>query len=187
MGFEVISNYLNKNARAKQKNKDFEKGEDGMDNDNAGYKENSAILSRSNIRLNLESVDKFEAIKMAGKVLVDGGYVDEKYIDAMIEREKELTTYIGSGVAIPHGVGRAKELIEKSGISVLQFPDGIDFGEEKAYLVIGIAGVGNEHITILSNIATIIGDEDDEKLKMLKTTKNVEQIYKAFISNNILG
>jgi mannitol/fructose-specific phosphotransferase system IIA component len=97
----------------------------------------------------------------------------------MIKREEDLTTYIGSGVAIPHGVGEAKKFIKKSGLVVLQFPEGVDFGDEKAHLVIGIAGVGDEHIEILSNIATVIG-EDEDKVKELMTTKDVNFIYETF-------
>ncbi|SJZ47266.1 PTS sugar transporter subunit IIA [Garciella nitratireducens] len=147
--------------------------------ENIHQHEENRVLLKENIKLNLESVDKYQAIKMAGKILVDSGYVEEDYIEAMIQREKDLSTYIGCGVAIPHGVGKARKLIKKSGIVVLQFPKGVDFGVEKAYLVIGIAGVGDKHLQILSNIATIIG-EDQEKLEHLKTTKDVQYIYETF-------
>ena len=141
------------------------------------------ILLKENIRLNLNSVNKYEAIKMAGKILVDHGYVEESYIEAMIEREEDLSTYIGNGIAIPHGVGRAKKFIKKSGIVILQFPEGVDFGEEKAYLIIGIAGVGEEHLQILSNIATVIGEGDPDKIGKLKTTKDVNDIYETFTAS----
>ncbi len=80
----------------------------------------------------------------------------------MIQREEMLTTYIGKGIAIPHGVSDAKDAIKKSGISILQFPKGIDYDGEKAYLVIGIAGVGNEHLGILANIAETMEEADEE-------------------------
>ncbi|WP_343119298.1 PTS sugar transporter subunit IIA, partial [Clostridioides difficile] len=101
----------------------------------------------------LDSVSKEEAITLAGRKLVENGYVKEEYIPAMLEREKVMTTYMGMGVAIPHGVNEAKKEILSSGIVILQFPNGIDFDGEKAYLLIGIAGVGDEHLEILSNIA----------------------------------
>ncbi len=141
--------------------------------------EENEVLSKNNIKVGLRVADKYEAIRMAGRLLVEGGYVDENYIDAMIRREDDLSTYMGNGVAIPHGVGRAKEFIKKSGLVVLQFPEGIDFGEEKAYLVIGIAGVGDEHLNILSNIATIIG-EDENTVSILRDTEDVDYIYKTF-------
>ena len=140
----------------------------------------SAILRKKNIRLGLKTVDRYEAIKMAGRILYEEGYVEEDYVDAMLTREKELTTYIGKGIAIPHGVGEAKEKIKKSGMVVLQFPEGVLFGEETAYMVIGIAGVGNEHLSILSNIATAIDGEDEGIVEVLRGTRDVEEIYQLF-------
>ena len=137
-----------------------------------------SILSEDNILLGLESESKEEAITRAGKLLVQGGYVKEAYIDAMHEREKVVTTYIGMGVAIPHGIGEAKKQIEKSGVVVLQYPNGVKFGDELAYLVIGIAGTGNEHLEILSNIATSL--EDVDLVEKLNNTKNKQDILSAF-------
>lgn len=136
------------------------------------------ILSEKNIVLGLESESKEEAIKRAGNLLVNGGYVKESYVDAMLEREEVVSTYIGMGVAIPHGIGVAKREIKSSGIVVLQYPNGVDFGEELAYLVVGIAGVGDEHIEILSNIA--ISLEDMELVERLKKTKSEDEILEVF-------
>jgi mannitol/fructose-specific phosphotransferase system IIA component len=173
MGFKIFSNLINKKGRL----------EEMIAVGSAMDQEENKVLLKQNIRLNLATVDKYEAIKMAGRILVESGCVGESYIEAMIQRENDLTTYIGNGVAIPHGVGRAKEFIKKSGLVVLQFPQGVDFDDEKAYLVIGIAGVGDEHLDILSNIATVIGDDDQEKLLKLKTTKDVNYIYESFTTN----
>lgn len=174
MGFKFFSVFNNKRGSVE---------EDMVAAVSANNNTENEVLKKDNIKLNQPSVNKYEAIRMAGRLLAESGYVDESYIEAMIEREDDLTTYIGCGVAIPHGVGRAKDFIKKSGIVVLQFPEGIDFGEEKAYLVIGIAGVGDEHMDILSNIATVIGDEDEESLNKLKTTKDVNYIYETFTTN----
>lgn len=138
----------------------------------------SSILSESNILLGLESESKEDAITRAGKLLVKGGYVKEGYIDAMHERERVVTTYIGMGVAIPHGIGEAKKEIEKSGVVVLQYPNGVKFGDELAYLVIGIAGAGDEHLEILSNIATSL--EDPNLVEKLNNTKNKQDILNVF-------
>lgn len=143
-------------------------------------KKKEGVLLKKNIKLDLKTVDKFEAIRSAGSLLVVSGCVDESYIDAMIEREKDLTTYIGYGVAIPHGVGSAKEFIKKSGVVVLQYPDGIDFEGEKAYLIIGIAGIGNEHLDILSNIASVIGEDDGAMIEKLRITKDINLVYNMF-------
>ena len=142
--------------------------------------EGSKVLKRKNIILGLESTDKYTAIKMAGRLLFESGYVQEEYMDAMIQREDDLSTYIGKGIAIPHGVGEAKKNIIKTGMVVLQFPEGVKFDDELAYLVIGIAGVGNEHLDILSNIAIAIEGEDESITDKLKSTTNVEYIYDVF-------
>ncbi|MGP3777576.1 PTS mannitol transporter subunit IICBA [Halanaerobium saccharolyticum] len=139
---------------------------------------NKGILKKENIKLGLESVKRTEAIKKAGQLLVDSGYVDQDYVEAMLDREKEMSTYIGQGVAIPHGVGAAKKKIKKTGISVLQFPEGVDFKGETAYLVIAIAGVGNEHLKILANLSEMI--EENESAEKLRTTDDIDYIYEKF-------
>ena len=96
----------------------------------------------------------------------------------MLEREKIVSTYIGMGIAIPHGVGEAKKEVKESGIVVLQYPNGVMFGDELAYLVIGIAGVGDDHLEILSNIATSL--EDESLVEKLKNTKNKSDILSTF-------
>ena len=141
------------------------------------------LLTKNNIKVGLTSVTKAEAIRMAGRMLVDSGYAEEPYVEAMIEREQDISTYIGRGIAIPHGVSSAKNSIKKSGLVVLQFPDGIDFGEETAYLIVGIAGKDNEHLAILANIATAL-DEYESKVKELYTTKDTDLIYKLFTNTN---
>ncbi|MDF1617277.1 PTS mannitol transporter subunit IICBA [Petrocella sp. FN5] len=135
-------------------------------------------LKKQNIRIGLPSSSKEEAIRMAGQILFEGGYVEEGYIDAMVQRDSELSTYIGNGTAIPHGVSDAKKKIIKTGISILQFPEGVDFSGNTVYLVVGIAGVGNEHLMILSNLAEIV--EDEEKIKQLSQTTDIDYIYKQF-------
>ena len=138
----------------------------------------TSILKGDNIILGLSSESKEEAIERAGKIIVKEGYVNNNYIAAMQEREKIVSTYIGMGIAIPHGVGEAKKEVEKSGIVVLQYPDGVVFGDDLAYLVIGIAGVGDDHLEILSNIATSL--EDEALVDKLKNTSDKFEILKTF-------
>jgi len=145
--------------------------------------ESNTVLKKENIKVHLKSTDKYEAIRMAGRLLVEGGYVSEEYVEAMIERENQLTTYIGQGIAIPHGVGAAKKNIIKSGMVVLQYPDGIYFGDEVAYVLVGIAGVGDEHLSILSNLAIAIEEADENMLNKLRNTEEIEYIYKTFTEN----
>lgn len=134
------------------------------------------ILVPEGIILNQKSVTKEEAITAAGQLLTDLGYVDKEYIPLMLEREKIVTTYIGMGLAIPHGTTHDEGIIHKTGIVLIQYPEGIDFGDEKARLVIGIAGKGGEHMEILSKICTAL--EDETILEKMKTTDDKEWIMK---------
>lgn len=134
------------------------------------------ILVPEGIILNQKSVTKEEAITAAGQLLTDLGYVDKEYIPLMLEREKIVTTYIGMGLAIPHGTTHDESIIHKTGIVLIQYPEGIDFGDEKAQLVIGIAGKGGEHMEILSKICTAL--EDETILEKMKTTDDKEWIMK---------
>ena len=137
---------------------------------------NKDILIPEGIRLNLKSVSKEEAIQAAGALLHELGYVDEAYIPAMLEREKIVTTYIGMGLAIPHGTTHDAGIIHKTGIVLLQYPEGVDFGEEKAQLVIGIAGMGGEHMEVLAKVCTAL--DDPAVLEKMKTTDDKEWIMR---------
>ena len=138
------------------------------------------VLRQENVKIGLPSVSREEAITAAGKMLVASGYVDEGYVQGMLNREHDLSTYIGKGIAIPHGENAVKDTIKKTGIVVCQYPDGVKFGDETAYLVIGIAGVGNDHLAILANIATMVGDYTDEQLEQLFKTKSADELYHVF-------
>lgn len=137
------------------------------------------VLQIKNILTGLPSESKEDAILRAGHLLEASGYVDPGYAESMLEREKIVTTYIGMGLAIPHGTSETKALVRNSGIVVLQYPDGVDFGEEKARLVIGIAGVGDAHLDILAKISSSLDDE--EVLERLSVTKDPEEIFKALV------
>ncbi len=132
----------------------------------------NGVLLREGIQTGLPSVSKEEAIRAAGALLAKLGYVEADYADAMVERENLVSTYMGMGVAIPHGTSQKKETVKKSGVVLLQYPDGVDFGEEKAYLVFGIAGVGDEHLELLGNVCNVLEDED--ALEKMKTSSDID-------------
>lgn len=142
-----------------------------------GGQQSLPLLIKTNILVGLPAETKEEAILRAGRLLEASGYVASGYAEAMIEREKSLTTYMGMGIAIPHGTAVAKEKVLRSGIVVLQYPEGVVFGEEKAHLVIGIAGVGDEHLEILAHISEAL--EDEEVLNNLFATSDKDVIYSA--------
>ena len=103
-------------------------------------------------------ITKEEVIIEAGRMLVESGFVTEDYIDLMLEREQIVTTYIGNHLSIPHGTSESQSMIKESGISILQVPKGVSFGDETAYLVVGIAGKDGTHMDILSRIAISCSD-----------------------------
>lgn len=118
------------------------------------------------IQLNQQFQTKEEAIRAAGALLVENGHVDASYVESMLNRESEVTTYMGNFIAIPHGTDEAKESIHSTGISVLQIPFGVDFSdnpneEKMAMVVFGIAGVNNEHLDLLSKIAIFCSTMDN--------------------------
>ena len=137
----------------------------------------SEILTPETIELKASLDNQEEAIRRAGTLLVENGHVEERYIDSMFEREKSVSTFIGNAVAIPHGTGDSKQWVTRSGLSILTVPEGVEYGDGNvAKLVIGIAGKGDEHLEILSRIATVCEDED-----------NVEQIVRAETKEELLA
>lgn len=133
------------------------------------------ILTPDMIVLGAKATASEEAIKQAGELLVKGGYVEEVYVEKMLERERIISTYIGMGIAVPHGNSGSHEHIMHSGISITQYPAGVDFDGEKAYLVIGIAGTDDKHMDILTSLSTILSDE--EILEQVKNTNDKMYIY----------
>ena len=133
-----------------------------------------AVIDENGILLNLAPVSKEEAIRKAGELLVAQGCVEAPYVDAMLEREKIVSTYMGMGLAIPHGTGDAKASVKKTGIVLTQYPEGVDFGAEKAQLVIGIAGVGDEHMDLLAKIVSAL--DDPAVMEKMKTTDDVQWV-----------
>lgn len=116
-------------------------------------------LTQTTVRLGATAASKEEAIRQVGQLLVVGGYIAPAYIESMLGRESEANTYLGSGIAIPHGMGKDRELIHRTGIAVLQLPAGVTWKEgERARLLIGIAARSDEHLAVLANLVDILGD-----------------------------
>ncbi len=119
------------------------------------------IVSLETVRLQARAHDKLDAIRQAGELLIQGGCVEPPYVNGMLAREQTMSTYLGNGVSIPHGQHDDLALVRRTGISVLQIPDGVEWEPgERAYLVIGIAATSNEHVGVLANLAEIIEDPD---------------------------
>ncbi len=121
-----------------------------------------SILSTDRISLKASAANKMDAIRKAGELLVNSGCVLSPYIDGMLAREQTMSTSLGNGVAIPHGVYENRDHILQTGISVLQLEEGVDWDDgEKVYLVIGIAASGDEHVGVLANLAEVIDNESN--------------------------
>ncbi|ECR5114409.1 PTS sugar transporter subunit IIA, partial [Salmonella enterica] len=133
------------------------------------------IFTPDNIILNAQAKDKFDAIRITGNILKENGYVTDEYIKRMIVREEIVSTYLGNGLAIPHGTDSSDCEIIKTGISLVQFPDGVDFGDgNTAYITIGIAGKEAEHMDLLNKIALICIEEDN--VQTLRNATSIEQV-----------
>ncbi|WP_030454499.1 PTS sugar transporter subunit IIA [Herbidospora cretacea] len=112
------------------------------------------------IRLDCVAVDRDDAIRQCGETLVAVGAAAEPYIAAMLERERTLSTYVGEGVAIPHGTLQAKEVVHRDAVCVLRFPAGVDWDGERVNLCVGIAAKGDGHVRLLAELAEILMDPD---------------------------
>lgn len=143
----------------------------------APVEQDDSLLRKENVFLNQEFANKEEAIRFAGRVLVDSGYVEESYIEAMIERDNMTSTFMGNDVAIPHGTEEAKKAVLKSGFTVLQVPQGVDFDGEKVRLIFGIAGKDGTHLEILSGIAITCSDMANiEKMVKAETAEELMEL-----------
>ena len=139
-------------------------------------------IQRENIHLGLQAANKEEAIRFAGNKLVELGYAEPEYVDAMFEREALVPTYLGESIAVPHGTVEAKDRVKKTGIVICQYPAGIQFTEDNediAKLVIGIAAKNDEHIQVITTITNAL--DEPEAIEKLTSTRDVEEIL------NILG
>jgi mannitol/fructose-specific phosphotransferase system IIA component len=118
-----------------------------------------SVLDRANIVTGLPSEPHEAAIRRAGQLLVDGGYVQPSYVEGMIRRDAGFSVAIGNAIAIPHGQEADKQAIDHTGLVVLTYPDGLDWNGEKVKLVIGIAAKGDEHVEFLGQICEAFDEE----------------------------
>lgn len=136
------------------------------------------VLTEKQVFLGLKAANKEEAIRFAGERLVESGFVLPSYVDAMFEREKMVSTYLGEGIAVPHGTIEAKDAVLKTGVVVCQYPEGVKFNEDEedsiAKLVIGIAAKNNEHLQVVSAITNALDNED--AIRILSETDDVEKV-----------
>ncbi|MGT2426982.1 PTS sugar transporter subunit IIA [Amnibacterium kyonggiense] len=135
----------------------------------------TSLLAERSILLDRTAADRFDAVRQCGAALVAAGAVDESYVDAMIQREETVSTFVGEGVAIPHGTLAGKEAVKHDALVVLRFPDGVDWEGNTVSVCVGIAAAGGGHIALLSQLAEIL--LDPEKAEQLRTATSAEQVY----------
>ncbi len=133
------------------------------------------ILPAGNVRVVNRAASRDAAIREAGSILVEVGAVDPDYVDSMLERENSVSTYMGNFLAIPHGTNEAKDKIRRSALSVIRYDEPVDWGGEEARFVVGIAGIENEHLEILSKIAVIFSD--DEAVQRLVEARSADELH----------
>jgi mannitol PTS system EIIA component len=119
------------------------------------------LLDPRAIRLTEKAADRDEAVRLCGQALVDVGAVDPSYVDSMLEREQSVSTYVGEGVAIPHGTLSGKDAVRNDALCFLRFPDQVEWTDgAMVTLCIGIAAAGGGHVGILAKLAQILLDSD---------------------------
>jgi mannitol PTS system EIIA component len=135
----------------------------------------SDVLTLPMIKVPGAATSKDDAIREAGQLLVDAGAVSPAYVDAMFEREKSVSTYMGNYLAIPHGTNEAKDTISRSAISVVRYDSPIDWNGNEVRFAVGIAGVENGHLEILGKIAIVFSDSDE--VDRLLAASSAEEVY----------
>ncbi|TPW71003.1 PTS sugar transporter subunit IIA [Schumannella sp. 10F1B-5-1] len=140
------------------------------------------LLAEQSIRLDATATDRDDAIRQAGQALLDAGAIDASYIDAMLERENSVSTFVGEGVAIPHGTLAGKEAVKDDALSVIRFPATVDWDGNEVSVAVGIAAKGNGHIALLSQLATIL--LDPEKAAALRGATTPETVYELLAATD---
>jgi len=118
----------------------------------------AALLSTEAIVLDVTG-DRDGAITRAGELLVAVGAVEESYVAAMHERETSVSTYMGNGLAIPHGTNASGGSVRRPAFSFARYAEPVDWHGEQVRYVVGIAGVGQEHLALLGQIAEVFLDD----------------------------
>ncbi|CAM4201361.1 hypothetical protein GCM10009799_22990 [Nocardiopsis rhodophaea] len=144
-----------------------------------GSRSGTLRITPNAVRVGCRAATKADAIDQCGRLLVALGAVEPGYVSAMHERERSVSTHIGEGVAIPHGTGAARDLVRRTALSVLLFPDGVDWDGDDVRVAIGIAAAGREHMAALSALARILSHPDRaERLRQATSPATVVDLLR---------
>ncbi|MCO7222298.1 PTS sugar transporter subunit IIA [Klenkia sp. PcliD-1-E] len=142
------------------------------------------LLDPSRILLDGRAADRTAAVRQAGDLLVAAGAVRPAYTDSMLEREESVSTYMGEGVAIPHGTNAGRGEVLADALTVVRYPDGVDWGSGTAYVVIGIAALGEGHLPVLAALADVLVDPDRAaRLRGATTVDDVLDLLTADVAD----
>lgn len=141
-------------------------------------------LSQQDIHLGATASNKQEAIRQVAAALTKAGCVSAPYVDGMLQRELQTSTYLGNGIAIPHGTTDTRDLVLNTGVQVFQFPQGIEWGEgQTAYVVIGIAARSDEHLALLRQLTHVLSD--DSVAEQLAKTTSAEELRSLLMGEKL--
>jgi PTS system mannitol-specific IIA component len=138
----------------------------------------SDLLPPDAVRLGLRASDRFDAVRQSGEVLVEIGAVELPYVDAMLQREQQISTSMGEGFAIPHGTNESRRYIRETRLAFLQFPDGVDWGDDNVIVCVGIAAVGDEHVSLLARLAEVL--VVPEQAARLRSAEEIGEVLAIF-------
>ncbi len=144
---------------------------------------NSLEKTPVEVRLAAAPANRDEAVRAAGALLVNAGFAEASFVESLLKREKVATTFLGQGVAIPHGMVEEKHLVKQTGLGVLQVPGGVVWGidaegkEQRVNLVVAIAAASDEHIQVLRKLTRLMRDE--ARMQQLQQTQNAQDIVDA--------
>ncbi|MFD1713571.1 PTS sugar transporter subunit IIA [Amnibacterium flavum] len=141
----------------------------------------AGLLDDDSIRLGLTASDRFDAVTQCGQALVATGAVAEAYVESMLKRERSVSTYIGEGVAIPHGTLAGKDSVSRPAMVVLGFTDGVDWGDGHiARVCVGIAAPAGGHVALVARLAEILLDAElAERLRSATTAEQIKVLFAA--------
>jgi mannitol/fructose-specific phosphotransferase system IIA component len=140
------------------------------------------VLAADAVRLGLTATDKEDALRQCGAVLVEIGAAGPAYADAILERERSVSTYMGEGFAIPHGTDASREHINRAALAFLQFPGGVDWNGKECFVCIAIASKSDEHIGILQSLAMVLTDK--ESAQRLRETSSVDEVLELLTAED---
>lgn len=138
------------------------------------------VLSLEAVRLGRSATDKWDAIRQSGELLDELGAIESGYAESMVERERSVSTYIGEGVAIPHGTDASRALVRRTTLGVLQFPAGVEWDGQRVTICVAIAAKGNEHVAVLSALAQIL--MDPQQAARLRESTDPEEVHALLAS-----